>query len=164
MVRIGHGQILIFLVPILLGVSTGITGFYPLAALAMISLFFILGFMPSIRGSRQVYQFFFSFLTCLPINIRVSIDLFNLLIVGETGTILVICTVAVFSFILISVEEIILGIVTYLIWGEQDNSLFAEQEKNSEREFERRYRTKREQEIVSLMRKRYENSEHQDEH
>ena len=42
--------------------------------------------------------------------------------------------VAVFSFILISIEEIILGIVTYLIWGDQDNSLFAEQEENSEKE------------------------------
>ena len=163
MVRIGHGQILIFFFFFLLGVSAGITGLYLLAALALISLFFILGFIPTIWGSRQVYQFFFSFLTCLPINIRVSIDLFNLLIVGETSTILVICIVAVFSFILISIEEIILGIVTYLIWGEQDNSLFAEQAENSEREFERRYRTKREQEIVSLMRKRYENSEHQNE-
>jgi len=161
MVRIGLGQILIFLVPILLGVSAGITGLYLLAALAMISLFFILGYIPSIRGSRQVYQFFFSFLTCLPINIRVSIDIFILLIDGETSTILVICMVAVFSFILISIEEIILGIVTYLIWGDQDNSSFAEQEENSEKEFKRRYMTKREQEIVSLMRKRYENSEHQ---
>ena len=154
MVRVKLGQKLVFLVPILLGVSAGITGLYLLAALALAALFLILGFMPSIKGYRNIFQFFFSFLTCLPINLRVSIDFFITLNDGESSIVLLVGWAAIFSFILISVELIVLGIISYLIWGEQDDALFAEKEKDAEMEAERRFRTKREKEILSTLRQK----------
>ena len=154
MVRVKPWQKLVFLVPILLGLSAGITGRYILAALAVVALFLILGLMPSIKGYRNIYQFFFSFLTCLPINLRVSIDFFNTLNDGESNIALLIGWAAIFSFILVSIELIVLGIISYLIWGEQDDALLAEKENDAELEAERRFKTKREKEILSTLRQK----------
>ena len=158
MVRLRLEQKLIFLIPVLLGVIAGITSLYLLAALAVLSLFVILSLMSSIKGYRFVYQFFFSFLICLPINIRVSCDVFNYLNDGDIGIAMVIGLAFIFSFILISVELIFLGIISYFIWGEQDDALIVEKEKNAEKELERKYRSKREEEILSLLWKRSEES------
>lgn len=160
MVHVRLGQKLVFLIPVLLGIIAGITGLYLLSVLALISLFAILGLIPYIRGYRSVYQFFFSFLICLPFNIRVSVDVFNMLNDGDTGIVMVIGLAAICSFILISIELILLGIISYFIWGEQDDASIAKKEKNEEREFERRYRTKREEEILSLLRQRSEERIH----
>ena len=145
-----------FLIPILLGIIAGITGLYLLSVLALASLFAILSLMSSIKGYRSVYQFCFSFLICLPINIRVSIDVFYMLNDGDTSIVTVIGFPIIVSFILISMELIILGIISYFIWGEQDDGSIAENEKNAEKEFERRFRTKREEVILSLLRKQSE--------
>lgn len=160
MVHLRLYQKLVFLIPVLLGVIAGITGSYVLAALAVLCLFLILGLMSSIKGYRYVYQFFFSFLICLPINIRVSFDIFNILNDGDTGIAMVIGLVAIFSFILISIELLAFGILSYLIWGEQDDPLIAEKEKDAEREHERRFRTKREAELLSLLRQQSEEYSH----
>ena len=152
MVRLRLYQKLVFLIPVLLGAVAGMTGSYLLAAVAVLSLFVLLGFMSAVKGYRSVYQFFFSFLICLPINMRVSIDYFKWLKYGDDGVAMATGAASIVFFVLTSIELIVLGIVSYLIWGERDDALSAEKEKDAEKEFERRYRTKREKAILAMLR------------
>ena len=125
-------------VPLLLGLAAGIKGSYLLAGIALLCLYVILGLTPSIKGDRGVYLFFFAFLICLPINIHTAAYFYRILADAGARSLLTIGEIALFSFILISVEEILLGVVAYLLWREQDDPARAAQEKAREEAFERK--------------------------
>lgn len=130
MVRVSAAGKLCLCVPVALGIAAGILGSYPLAALSFVFLFAAISLMPSLKGCRFPFLFFFLFLTALPINIRAARDLYILLNGGEDFVITVLCMLL--PFIFFSIEIIASGIVSYFLWGERDDLPAAEKEKQRE--------------------------------
>lgn len=123
------------IVPIVLGTVSGIMGSYLLAFIAVVSLLAMICLLQPLKGHRFIFMFFLLFLTCLPINIRASRDLFFRLYDGEAVAMdLTLCVL--FAFALFGIESIISGILLYFLYGEQDDKSIAEKEKQLEEDYE----------------------------
>lgn len=106
---------------LVLGIVSSIIG--PSYVLFILSLAFLYGILilnASFRYHETIYLFVYSILICIPFNLRVSLMYANLLLNADVNSLQAWSLWLVASIVLVSVEELILCFIRYLIWGEQD--------------------------------------------
>ena len=122
MVRLGIGIKLIILLDLVLGIASSIIGpSYILFILSLVFLYVILILSSSFRYHETIYLFVYSFIICIPFNLRSSMMYANLLLDADVISIQALSLGIVASIVLVSVEELVLCLIGYLLWGEQDN-------------------------------------------
>ena len=122
MTRLSIGLRILILLDLALGIVSSIVGpTYILFSLSLVFLFAILIFNGSFRYHETIYLFVYSILICLPFNLRISLTYANLLLDSDVNSLQSWSLGIVASIVLVSVEELILCFIGYLLWGEQDN-------------------------------------------
>lgn len=122
MVRLEIGVKVLILLDLVLGIVSSIIG--PSYVLFILSLAFLYGILilnESFRYHEAIYLFVYSILICIPFNLRVSLMYANLLLNADVNSLQAWSLGFVASIVLVSMEELILCFVGYLIWGEQEN-------------------------------------------
>ena len=112
-------QIASVIIPLLLSVAFIFTKKYIFLMLAVISLFMIVGFCPLFRKRENLWMFILSGVAGLPLNVYLA---YSVIFKTELMTIYSafnICSVIVLSSIFFGVEEIVLAVITRIIWKRQ---------------------------------------------
>lgn len=93
---------------------------YWVLLICAVMLFVIIGVCPLFKKKENLWMFLFVAAASLPVNVRLSLLLFEYgIIESDILWFGVICAILL-SCILFSLEEVIFGIVTRLIWRKQD--------------------------------------------
>lgn len=122
MVHLSHWIRLLILFDLALGIISSIFGpSYLLLSLSLILLFSILIFNPCFRYHETIYLFVYSTIICFPFNLRLSINYAIILLDSAVYSMQAVSLGIVAATVLVSIEEIILCLIGYLIWGEQDD-------------------------------------------
>ena len=114
---------LFLLIDLATGMFASFTGSYVITLISIANLYIIITLSAPIRYHENKLLFSLSTLICVPCNIRICS---NFLLALNESNVLFLQQVAIGTLIAIgltSIEEIILLLVGYLIWGEQDNIL-----------------------------------------
>lgn len=117
-VRLEIGVRVLILLDLVLGIVSSIIG--PSYVLFILSLAFLYGILilnASFRYHETIYLFVYSILICIPFNLRVSLMYANLLLNADVNSLQAWSLGLVASIVLVSVEELILCFIGYLIWG-----------------------------------------------
>ncbi len=121
MVRLGIGVRLLIFLDLVLGVASSIIGpSFILFILSLVCLYAILILSASFRYHETIYLFVYSIIICIPFNLRGSLMYANLLLNADVYSLQAWSLGIVASIVLVSVEELILCLIGYLLWGEQD--------------------------------------------
>lgn len=114
-----YWQILFALIPMILSLAFVRYMINLLLVLTVITLFIIIAVVPIFKTRKSLWMFILSSIISIPINLN-----FSLYIAGNYLSydyrLIELCLYAVlFYFLLLSIEEIILGIVSRLMWHRQ---------------------------------------------
>ena len=121
MAQINFGLRLIILLDLAIGIVSSIVGpSYILFILSLSFLFAILTFNGSFRYHETIYLFVYSIVICIPFNLRLSLMYANLLLDADVCSLQAWSLGIVASIVLASIEELILCLIGYLLWGDQD--------------------------------------------
>ena len=122
LVRLRIGVRFLILLDLVLGITFSIIGpSYILFILSLAFLFGILILSASFRYHETIYLFVYSILICIPFNLRVTLMYANFLLNADVNSLQAWSLSIVASIVLVSVEELILCLIGYLLWGEQDS-------------------------------------------
>ena len=112
--------LLIFVsIPLVLSILSVIHESAVLLAVAFVSHFLILKFIPLFKGRENMWMFVMVLLSGIPINIRIINILNGLGLYDHMWYIVSILMFIVLYAFLFSIEEIAMGIMTRLLWGKQ---------------------------------------------
>ena len=87
--------------------------------LCIVSLFVIIGCLPLFRKRQNLYMFIFVAIVGLPINIWLSYMLVSEGVISSGFLIGDVVWGAMLFFVFLSVEEIVFGVITRMIWKKQ---------------------------------------------
>lgn len=93
---------------------------YIFLILSLVFLFIILILNADFRYHETIYLFVYSIIICFPFNLRMSMTYIDLILEAELWYVQALSLGIIMSAVLMSIEEIILCLIGYLIWGEQD--------------------------------------------
>lgn len=117
---------LYFLLPFALSVAGALSRSWMLILLAAGAVYLLTAILPICSGRESIWVFLTGFLTCLPADLRLLWDLMHAdFTQGITRTRfdgalwLILCWL-----VLISLESLLLAIVSRLIWSEQDDDAY----------------------------------------
>lgn len=88
-------------------------------AISILSLFVIVGTVPVFKRRESIYMFIFVAILSLPMNIKLAYWLIEEGFIGFDFFLGNLCWGILVCFILFSVEELIFGIITRMIWKKQ---------------------------------------------
>ena len=111
-------QKIALIVPVLAGAAAGFLGYGLLLLISVAALYIIVGLLPRLKGKRFIFAFFFMIPTCLPFNIQISRKLFDRLNAGDAAAVKNAAFCVAFVLILMSIEMIVSGLVSYFLWGD----------------------------------------------
>lgn len=93
---------------------------YIFLILSLVFLFIILILNADFRYHETIYLFVYSIIICFPFNLRMGMTYINLILEAELWYVQALSLGIIVSVVLMSIEEIILCLIGYLLWGEQD--------------------------------------------
>lgn len=106
-------------VPMIFSILFLVSSSWKYILLSIVSLFVIIGCLPLLKKRQSLYMFVFVAIVGLPINIWLSYTLVSEDIVSSGFLIGDIVWGALLFFIFISIEEIVFGLITRMIWKKQ---------------------------------------------
>jgi len=106
-------------VPMIFSILFLVSSSWKYILLSIVSLFVIIGCLPLFKKRQSLYMFVFVAIVGLPINIWLSYTLVSEDIVSSGFLIGDIVWGALLFFIFISIEEIVFGLITRMIWKKQ---------------------------------------------
>lgn len=112
-------QLAISLLPLVFSIAFLINQSWIALLLFVLSLFIIVGTIPLFRRRESLYMFLLVAIAGLPINIRLSFWLIYEEFISLDFFVGDILLYLVFGCVLFSVEEIVFGVITRLIWKKQ---------------------------------------------
>lgn len=112
-------QIALGTLPVMLSMVFLVNRSWLFLLISILSLFFIVGFVPLFKRRESLYMFILVGAAGLPINIRLSYWLVSEEFISSGFLLGNILWVALLCCVFFSVEEIVFGIVTRLIWKKQ---------------------------------------------
>ena len=112
-------QIVLGALPTILSVGFLVKQSWLILLLCVLSLFIIVGVVPLFKRRESLYMFILVGIAGLPINIRLSYWLVSEEFISSGFLIGNILWVALLCCVFFSVEEIVFGILTRLIWKKQ---------------------------------------------
>ena len=112
-------QISLGILPAILSVGFLVNQSWLILLFCVLSLFIIVGIVPIFKKRESLYMFILVGIAGLPINIRLSYWLVSEEFISSGFLLGNILWVALLCCVFFSVEEIVFGIVTRLIWKKQ---------------------------------------------
>lgn len=104
---------------VVFGILSGFYEQYALFFLSIAILYVLLTISPVSRHHGVMALFVYSFLICIPINLRMSVHYSEFMSYASTPTSLTVALGVIAYIILSSIEEIVLCLVGRILWGEQ---------------------------------------------
>lgn len=117
--RTNRIQIALGVLPAILSAAYLVNQSWLILMLCVLSLFIIVGIVPIFKKRESLYMFILVGIAGLPINIRLSYWLVSEEFISSGFLLGNILWVALLCCVFFSVEEIVFGIVTRLIWKKQ---------------------------------------------
>ena len=102
-------------VPIALAITASIKISALYFILAIIFAFVVVAVMPICKHYENAWMFFMTAITVVPINIRVIVHLFS----GGANSLIGVLWGVILFFVMLSIEELIAGVITRIIWKNQ---------------------------------------------
>ena len=118
MLRVNKG-IWTMTIPVVLSLATVISKSLILPAVLVLAHFVVLKIAPAFRGYENVWMFIFVGISSIPLNVYVLTLMNDHELIFEPMFVLGILRCILYYSVLFSIEEIIMGIVTRLIWRKQ---------------------------------------------
>ena len=112
-------QIVLGALPTILSVGFLVKQSWLILLLCVLSLFIIVGIVPLFKRRESLYMFILVGIAGLPINIRLSYWLVSEEFISSGFLIGNILWVALLCCVFFSVEEIVFGVITRMIWKRQ---------------------------------------------
>lgn len=117
--RINRIQIAAGVLPAVLSVAFLVNQSWLILLLCVLSLFIMVGIVPVFKRRESLYMFILVGIAGLPINVRLSYWLVSEEFISSGFLVGNILWVALLCCVFFSVEEIVFGVVTRLIWKKQ---------------------------------------------
>lgn len=108
--------IIAIIVPLGLAISSLCSGVWTMALAAILSAYILVGGLPVLKAQKVKWIFLLMFLICLPINISVIVQFLSSWLFCDSWIITNILRGAVWTMIILSVEEIVFTFIARLLW------------------------------------------------
>ena len=117
MVRLGFWEKMLLMIPVALGILAGVSTSIYLLLFALLLLLLIITLTSDLRYHEHPFLYSLSFFTCLPYNIRISAVYCEIISGSAFWGLQIVSLVILMAVALVSIEEIILGLIGYILWG-----------------------------------------------
>ena len=110
---------LFVLLPFAVSLSSVFTESVWLYVILLLSHFLILLFVPVFKGRENLWMFIAVAISSIPVNVLAVISLWRYDIAEEIGMLNSVLLCILYYAVLFSIEEIVMGLITRLIWKRQ---------------------------------------------